>query len=269
MKEMTMEQLKKVELDALLHFADFCDKHGLKYFLAYGTLIGAVRHKGFIPWDDDIDTQMPRPDYEKLIRIFNAENADTPYRLIEPGSKQAKHTFVKIIDTRTVKTEPGYDYENGALGVDLDVFPIDGTPENDAAYAAWYQKLKTTYRRYRFMKMRFDGGLVWRLKLFLHKFPGVFVGADGYFKKAEKLHAEYPYEQSRYVASIAADCNGIGNRSKKENFEGFTLVEFEGYTFKAPVGYDEVLSNLFGDYMQLPPEEKRVTHHTNKVYFKE
>ena len=85
----TVDELKKIELDILLYFSQFCEKHGLRYFLAYGTLIGAVRHQGFIPWDDDIDIQMPREDYNKLIELYEKENTNVRYELVSPEQKRS------------------------------------------------------------------------------------------------------------------------------------------------------------------------------------
>ena len=133
MKRISFEEAKRVELDILLHVAKFCDEHGLRYFLAYGTLIGAVRHKGFIPWDDDIDIQMPREDYEKLLELYPKENTDEKYFLLAPEMKGAHHPYAKIIDTRTVKKELGAK-KNNPLGVDIDVFPLDGQPDGDKEF---------------------------------------------------------------------------------------------------------------------------------------
>lgn len=117
---------------------------GLRYYLGDGTLIGAVRHHGYIPWDDDIDIRMPRPDYDELIRLFNESSKDSRYRLIEPRSKLAQHSFVKIIDSDTIKIEPYLDYKNGYLGVDIDVFPFDGCPSDEQEFTKW----ATTIRSY-------------------------------------------------------------------------------------------------------------------------
>ena len=151
MKEISFEESKKIELDILLAVADFCDKHNLTYFLAYGTLIGAIRHKGFIPWDDDIDIQMPRADYDKLIATFEHENL----KLVAPGTPMSKHSCVKIIDTRTVKKEPHLKYKAGYLGIDIDVFPIDGAPSDEAEYNAWYDQLQKVYSRFVFSTQSF------------------------------------------------------------------------------------------------------------------
>lgn len=270
-REISLEESKRLELDILLDVAEFCEKHQLKYFLTYGTLIGAFRHKGFIPWDDDVDIQMPRSDYNKMIELFNAEKGEAHrYKLITPYDKNAKHAIVKVIDTKTVKLEEGFTYKKGKyLGVDVDIFPIDGTPNCEEEYNKWYKKLQKIYRRHLYSKMAFNGSLIQRCKMLCHKLPGLFSSSNGWLNKARKLHEKYPYEASACVGSIACLYNGKGNRVAKEHYEGFVEVEFEGYSFKAPKGYHEILTSLYGDYMKLPPEDKRVTHHKNNVFWKE
>ena len=145
MREIGIEEGKQIELDILKFLAKYCDEKGFRYFLAYGTLIGAIRHKGFIPWDDDIDLYMPREDYDKMIACFNKE-APAPFKLIEPHEKGAKHTFVKIYDERTVKLENG-SYGGRELGVDVDIFPLDGVPADQAEYDAWFDKLVKIYNK--------------------------------------------------------------------------------------------------------------------------
>ena len=144
-KSVPVEEQKKIALDILLDIAEFCDEHGLRYFLAYGTLIGAVRHMGYIPWDDDIDIQMPREDYNKLVEIYNEQKKNERYELIDPYSKKSRHTFVNVVDTRTVKLEPNVEYKFGYFGIDIDIFPLDGMPSDDVKYNEWHKALQKIY----------------------------------------------------------------------------------------------------------------------------
>ena len=269
-KALTLEEEKQLELQILQDVTDFCDAHGLTYFLTYGTLIGAVRHKGFIPWDDDVDIQMPRPDYNKFLALYNKEKgADARFVAIDPYHKHAKFSFTKVVDTKTVKAEIGLKYKGNTMGVDIDIFPIDGMPSDEEEYRKWFKKLHKIYTAHRIKTMSYARTFARSCAVYAYKARLLFTSRDRLLKKAERLHAMYPYETSEYAGTKESIVNGIGNRSKKSNYEGFVLVEFEGRQFKAPKGYDDVLRNLFGDYMQLPPEEKRVAHHVQKVFYKE
>lgn len=261
-----LEESKKIELDILSYFARFCEEHNLRYFLAYGTLIGAVRHKGFIPWDDDVDLQMPREDYERLIEIFNDKKEIDYLSLIAPEDKISRHSIVKIIDTRTVKIEKSVDYKNGYLGIDIDVFPLDGQPSDAADYSKWYDKLNKIYNLYTINILDTAGSF--KRKVYVNAVRVLF-NKNRLIKKADKLHAKYPYKDSQYVGTVACAFNSPKNRAEKKHFDDFVMLEFEGQSFRAPIGYKEILTATYGDYMKLPPEEQRVTHHSNYSYWKE
>ena len=260
--KLSVQEEKKIALDILLDFAEFCDAHDLQYFLAYGTLIGAIRHKGYIPWDDDIDVQMPREDYDRLIHIYNSEKKNQNFELIDPWSKRARHSFVKIVDNRTVKVEPGIDYRNGYLGIDIDVFPLDGMPSDDAKLDKWHRSLMRVYNMYLYCVLDTKKSLKRKIAVPLIRF---FTGGkNALLKKAMKLHAKYPYGSCEYVGSIESPWNNKRERSKKSCFVDSVLVEFEGHLLKAPIGYHEILTATFGDYMT-PPEDQ-TTHHVNAAY---
>lgn len=266
MRQLDNEEAKKIELNILLDFHRFCEENGLTYFLAYGTLIGAIRHKGFIPWDDDVDVHMPRSDYNRLIELYNDKNPNGRYKVIAPNTKESMHSYIKVIDTQTLKIEDGIDYKGRELGVDIDVFPLDGQPDSDTEFNAWYDKLIRLYKICCYCLLDTKKSF----KRFV-AVPIIRIISGGYshtFKKAEKLHKLYPYETSNWIGCVEGYCNSRGNRYKKEWFSDIAKVEFEGYIFNAPIEYDKVLKTVYGDYMKLPPVEKQVTHHTNKMYIK-
>ncbi len=271
MKQLTMEELKQVELDILSDFAKFCDKNRLTYFLAYGTLIGAIRHRGFIPWDDDVDVWMPRADYDRLMAIFNEQHKEGVYQAVLPTDKRSRHSFVKIIDTRTVKIEEGVSYDDGLLGVDIDVFPLDGQPHDEAAFDGWYNQLQKVYRGHLALIGTNDGNLLTRIKIVARRALTrmVYGTKSAILRKAARLHRQYPYETSTYVGAVESCFNFKRNRYKKEWFSKAVVAEFEGTSFKIPVGYHEILTQMYGDYMQPPSADKQAPHHRNKTYWRD
>ena len=269
-KPLTMEETKQVEFYILTRFDDFCKQHSLTYYLAYGTLLGAVRHGGFIPWDDDIDIQIPREDYEKLLEIYPKGES---LRLIAPTDPDAEHTFAKLVDEDTVKVEGAHKYKSDAdyRGVDIDIFPIDGQPEDDGEYSRWFGRLRRVYRKIwmRECELTPDLKLSFKLAIMCFKIAKIFMPSrKRLLAKAAALHAKYPYGESKHVGCIESYFNGIGNRNLKSDYEDVVLLDFEDRKFPAPVGYHDILTNMYGDYMKLPPEDKRVTHHTNVTYRK-
>lgn len=273
MREVAIEELKKIELDILVKVASFCENNNINYYLAYGTLIGAIRHNGFIPWDDDVDIVMPRPDYEKFLKEFPSKNDVDYICLISPYNEKSIYTYAKVINTNTIKIENGIKYSNEYLGVDIDVFPMDGQPENDDEYRKYYNAKAKYYKRYSRLiadENNYNGikkAIRVAYKLVMRKI--MRFDKSEMMKAISRINKAYPYETSRYVGSTSSGVNSIKNRHDKKLFDEFVYVNFEGNKFRAPIGYDKVLKDMFGDYMQLPPENERVTHHGNKVYIKE
>ena len=268
-KRLSIEEHKAIQLGIMKYVAKFCESHNLQYFLSDGTLLGAVRHKGFIPWDDDIDIQMPRPDRNKLIELFNVESQGTNYYLIQPKDPIAQHYMVKIIDVRTVKLEPYLDYSRGFLGVDIDVFELNGCPEDEKEFEEWALQIRAYHKAYLYKKRN-----AWRTILGMGKdiIKGrlkakfvPFMSSTEIIDKVNALFDKYPYGNSAYVCRI-----GIGDnfRLVKNVFDGYKLLRFEDAYYRVPKDYDAYLKSQYGDYMELPPEEKRVTHHVNEIYLK-
>ena len=264
MKEVPFDIARQKMLDILVDVSSFCDEHNLVYFLGYGTLIGAIRHKGFIPWDDDIDIEMPRPDYERFLTLYRASGK---YSLIRPEDKGCCFLWSKIYDDETIKVEKGIDYSICPhLGIDIDIFPLDGQPDSNHfeefkvatnKRIQLYKKISSCYRPY--------SGLPLLNKMYT--FIWRIYGADRLKKQYLISAQQFDYSNSSMVG-FNSPLSKYKNRHRKETYRLRTKVLFENHLFWAPIGYDEILSDIYGDYMQLPPEEKQITHHKNNVYWK-
>ena len=251
MRKLSLDECKKISLDILTDIADFCDRNDITYFLSVGTLLGAVRHHGFIPWDDDIDIMMPRPDYERLLKEYKG-----PYKLLKP--EEGLLYYAKAYDPDTVKYEADTDYKkNKPIGVDIDIFPLDGIVNDEKIIEKMYKKecfLETLLR-------------LSNQPIFLRKNPikcinrilPRIVGSKNIVKMIEKNAKTYDYKTSDYVIRWRWSPNGFTGALPKSVYEKAT-GEFEGRTFCIPKGYHEFLTAFFGDYMTLPPVDKRVVH---------
>ena len=257
----------------ILKFLDaFCRKNNLTYFLMYGSLIGAVRDKGIIPWDDDIDIMMPRPDYDKLIQICSTENI-LPFKLFENSIvSEYPHPISRMSDQR-YKTNFANEKDYG-IGLFVDIYPLDGVGD-DLKRA--HKLIKKAYRNaslcFLTSRKKFGRDNTKSKIRMAVKFPAYIwanlLGNHHYIKKSIKLCKEYSYEESKYVSGIAQPFRESNGENKniylKEWFEVIE-TEFEGRKFCIPKGYDKILKMGYGDYMVPLPENQRDTHHTYDTY---
>lgn len=269
LQPVTEEQNKEVQLSILKYFDKFCRDNGIQYFLADGTLLGAIRHHGYIPWDDDIDVRVPRPQYNQLKTLFKEYSEGNHYALVTPDDDIAQHYMIKIYDTRTVKIEPYLSYKNGYLGIDIDVFPIEGSPDNIDEFYKWGKTLRGYNRAFVYKKRCFKRSIMSFTKDFIrgraHARLCIGMSSKQIADKILEVSGKYRFGESNYMGFI-----GCGElfRVPSNCFSEAIDVEFEGAFFKAPIGYDGLLTAQYGDYMQLPPKEKQITHHANNIFWK-
>ena len=266
MKELSLEELKVIELDILKMFHTFCIEHNIRYFLAYGTLLGAIRYKGFIPWDDDVDVLVPREDYDRLLKIFKDSNQYHLYAF-ERNEKYC-YPFAKLCDTRTRLVETFYPNNGVNLGVNIDIFPLDNW-DNDLQKAQKevhrIRKLNACLSYMKVEKPQTNNPIryaAWSVVIAFCKMRG----SAHYIKKVIQECVKAKQTGSRYVGAKAWPIWGERGIIPAEAFSDSIDIEFEGEMFPAPVGYDTYLRCLYGDYLPEPPVEKRKTHHNFKAY---
>lgn len=265
MKELSLQECKEIELGILKELDSFCKKNNIRYFISHGTLLGAIRYKGFIPWDDDIDVLIPREDYNRLVDLYEDNDHYKLYTYKkDPGFL---FTYAKLCDTTTVKEEPGH--KTGVpLGLDVDLFPLD----------AWSDDIEEAKKESRFIqKNLFRLGLtkldkpdsVNPLKRFV---KGVYMsfckkrGSEYYLKRVMDECVKHNRGNAKYLGNKAWNVYREKDIIPAEAFSGVVEIEFEGERFPAPAGYDTFLSSLYGDYLPEPPKEKQKTHHCFKAY---
>ena len=262
MKEITsLEEMRCIELEIMKKVHQFCTDNNLQYFLSYGTLIGAIRHNGFIPWDDDIDILMPRPEYEKFCKLFCQFGKDVNLAIVNDSTvPQFKGAFSKVIDTRTSLEELSFK-DSDPIGVFIDVFPLDGVAANSFIRRVHYFICKFFCLCLVLKKER-----KWRkniVKVML-KCMLSLVSYDFIIKMLKKLIKLKDYEDSEYVTCFVDPYHAV---YKKSDFSP-ELHQFEDSEFRIPSGYDAILRGSYGDYMTLPPIEKRIPHHISNTYWK-
>ena len=265
MKELTLQELKEIEFEILKMFDAFCKENNITYYLSHGTLLGAIRYKKFIPWDDDVDLLIPREDYERMITLF--QDTDRYHLFAPEKDPKYRYPIAKLCDMTTRKVE--FDCNNGLeLGVDIDLFPLDAWDDDlecakkEAAYIyknMYYLSLS------KMKKPKTDNplkGFVMSLIMAFHKMRGSRHYIDNI------LRASYKEGQkgNRYLGCKAWCVYGEKGIIPADVFSETVDIEFEGEMFPAPAGWDTYLTCLYGDYLPEPPKEKQKTHHNFNAY---
>ncbi len=264
-QELTLSQIQQGSLEIFKKIKSICSELNIKYYLAFGTLLGAIRHKGFIPWDDDLDIWMKRADYEKFIKYcINNKNLIAPLELKHFSCcKDYIYPIARLSDSRyAINYNNAKDYQ---LGLFVDIYPLDGIDASDKKFTKkllkyrkiiYYCGLKTCPEK------GFSPKSLLKRLYFLRT---RFINLPKLLKKVDLFAQKYKFENSEFIACTEWEFEFI---YPKKYISDVIEIPFENTTALVPKDYHELLTATYGDYMQLPPEEDRVGHHNYSAYKK-
>ncbi len=263
----TLRKLQLVEVKALDEVRRICEKHDLKYFLIAGTLIGAIRHKGFIPWDDDIDIGMLRSDYNKFIEYCKTDLDTGHFFLQSPSTEKGSADFglLRIRINGTKYIERHRKNLNLHSGIFVEIFPYDDLPDNELhrffySYSFYFLKKAAGAR----LGYKYGNGnpfkefIVACLAFFTKIIP-----LNKLIKLLDNYQQFYQNPDSKWVFLIAGGESYKKEKHLRKTVSELSTAEFEGKQYPVPKDYDTFLTEQYGDYMTPPPEDKRVNdYHT-------
>ncbi len=259
-RKLTNEEIKSHELEMLRELDSVAKENGLNLYLCGGTLLGAIRHKGFIPWDDDVDVCLPRPDYNRLVRLNREKKLFSDHlKLVCPEDGTFMFPFMKLVDIRTTTKKM---YGNDIPHLWVDIFPVDGLPDDRKKANKVLKKVSFLRRLLYIRNAEWGEG-----RTLFHKLSKLvliplsrIITQKKYVSAITGTAKQCPYGSTKHCGIVTMGLYGPGERISYEGFRKPTEVSFEGETYRTYSNWDEYLSGIYGDYMQLPPEEKRKTH---------
>ena len=270
MKEMTLRELQLFSLEIMKEVHQFCVKNHIVYSLLDGSLIGAIRHQGFIPWDDDIDIILRRPDFERFWKTFKSDRYKLKYR---EKDSDCMVPFARVYDDKktTIRTQAPWCKDE--VGVWIDVIPADCVIEDNVEFGKYYDKtrrlwLKSASARTAGCPYLPNKPFIYNFKLFIKKI--LYLNgrrADFYVKKVIERAAAIKWGETRYWGQLTSMGDNIKGHHRIEIFESCELKPFEDTELMVMNGYDEYLRDNYHDYMQLPPVEKRIAHYSDRTKF--
>lgn len=269
MKQMTLEEIQQVSLDILKEFHAFCVSNNIRYSLAYGTLIGAIRHKGFIPWDDDVDVMMGRKDFERFFELYPSSGR---FKAVRP--EQTYMNIGRLYDGQKTLVDTEVPWKKGETGVWIDIFPIDCVSDNEEDFLKFHSQCAKLHRRqvrkrklkYPFLKLRNKRKIKYIFNIFSFR-----NSLSRILKKHRTLLATHPYGTTNHCCQLAIPDNGTKDYIPLQMMNEYIEVDFAGEKMMSIKDYDTYLRNIYGNYMELPPAEKQVPQQDNyiKFYWKE
>ncbi|HCF38359.1 MAG TPA: hypothetical protein DER56_04695 [Thermosipho africanus] len=261
-----LNRLQQTELEILLEVHKICKKYSIPYQLFGGTLIGAIRHKGFIPWDDDIDICMKRDDYEKFISIFKKEVQNKYFLQNYETDPEFFHSFTRIRKNNTIALQKQYENHHVHHGIFIDIFPFDNVPNNKIIRLFHYKSLSfvrllkelklSKYSEFRKISIRNIVKTVFKISI--NGIPFRVLN-----KVETKLAKLYKTRETDFATLLVETIKTNYCRCMRSNskIKDLIEIEFENNLFLGPKNYDDVLRKMYGDYMILPPEDERKAHH--------
>lgn len=268
MREIQIMEKRQILLDILSAVTDFCRENKICYSMACGTMLGAVRHKGFIPWDDDIDIYIPRQDYCRLEELF-PELLDGKYKFASYSrTKEWYNAYGKIYDDRTLSVNN--KLKRSSFGINIDVYPIDDVPDDEKEWKTFRKKQKGAVLnlRYKILEFSLQNSARRNIELLRKKIPIILKSRK---KLLDDLMTIAQSNNGKGYKSSFECCQGIVQQHKfpKSLFSEITLWPFEDRMYYGFKDADSYLKNGYGDYMKLPPKEKQVLVHGYDCYWKD
>ena len=258
-------------LEIMKRFSSLCESNGLRYFLCGGTLLGAVRHKGFIPWDDDVDVSMPRPDYERLLDLTVRDHPLLEDRFLFQNEENGyPRPYLRVYDTWTTVHHQTilHDEELSGNCLWIDIFPLDGLPGEERRLKRLFF-VRDLINLGNTLSFAQPGKGKTKTKAFIKLLcVPLFraIGSERFLSLMRRLCKRFPYETSEYVGALSYGLYGAKELMKKTEVEKTVLVEFEGDAYPTMSCWDSYLTNIYGDYMQVPPTEKRKIHEIDAFF---
>lgn len=265
-REQELQKMKQMQVEMLSAVHDICVQNGLRYYMIGGTMLGAIRHKGFIPWDDDIDIALPRKDYEAFIKLAQKALPQQMSILEDRITENYQYKFAKVINNRTRLHEHSVK-EEFVIGVYIDVFPLDGLPDNPGEQKRHVSRILHHIKMLNRCVSNMETKRVFYKKILV----AIIQKCCSYQKQLEKIKnllLQYDFDH----ATIGGNLVGMWGEKEIMPISYFgepKLYEFEGHQFFGVEHPDVYLTKLYGDYMQLPPKEKQVSHHNYTLEFLE
>lgn len=264
MREINFEESKSIMIKTLESIDKCCRENGIDYSLCWGTLIGAIRHHGFVPWDDDIDLMMSRDNYNRFLKVYNDPN----YEIYGPRKDKNCIVILSRVYNKNTRVVFNNYKEHSLFGLWISIFPFDNAPDN--GLKEWENKRTRLVNLYHCKSVRYldTDSLPRKIAKFLLKLVVLPYTSFSLFAKIEKHLTQFNNSKTENIC-IWDNGNGYSKffYFPAELFDGYEEVDFDGVKCKIINGYDKFLRMYYGDYMQLPPEEKRVPSHDYKAYY--